>query len=73
MACPESPIFPILIGSAGEAVRISQRLFERGFLVPAIRPPTVPKGKARLRITVSAAHEEPDLQDLAHALKQVFG
>ena len=57
-----SPIIPLIIGSETAAVEMSQQLFERGIFVPAIRFPTVPKGKARLRITVSAAHSAKDIQ-----------
>ena len=60
----QSPIFPVMIGSEKDAVRISEALFERGILVPAVRYPTVAKGKARLRVTVSALHEETDIQRL---------
>ena len=63
-----TPIFPILIGDEKKAVEISEKLLERGILIPALRYPTVPKGKARLRITVSAAHSEEDLERLFEAL-----
>ena len=66
-----SPIIPIKIGSEKEAVRISQSLLEQGVLVPAIRTPTVPKGKARLRVTASALHEEKDIERLVLALKKI--
>ena len=49
-----SPIFPILIGSEEDALAVSDRLRDQGFLAPAIRPPSVPKGKARLRVTLRA-------------------
>lgn len=51
-----SPIIPILIGDEEKALHLSKRLLEHGFFVPAVRYPAVPKGKARLRITVSALH-----------------
>jgi glycine C-acetyltransferase/8-amino-7-oxononanoate synthase len=57
-----SPIIPIVIGDEAVAVETSQRLYERGIFVPAIRFPTVPKGKARLRVTVTAAHEPSDIE-----------
>ncbi|MXS82638.1 8-amino-7-oxononanoate synthase [Nitrosomonas oligotropha] len=63
-----TPIQPLLIGDSVEAVRISQGLRERGMLVPAIRPPTVPQGTARLRISLSAAHQPDDIQCLVRAL-----
>ncbi len=57
-----SPIIPIIIGDEAATVETSQRLYERGIFVPAIRFPTVPKGKARLRVTVTAAHEPRDIE-----------
>jgi 8-amino-7-oxononanoate synthase len=63
-----TPIQPLLIGEDGKAVALSQRLRERGFLISAIRPPTVPEGTARLRITFSAAHEPEDIDRLIEAL-----
>ncbi|HEU4709000.1 MAG TPA: 8-amino-7-oxononanoate synthase [Methylophilaceae bacterium] len=65
-----TPIQPLLIGSNDEVLRVSEHLLEQGILVPAIRPPTVPKGSARLRISLSAAHTEEDVQQLIHALQQ---
>jgi 8-amino-7-oxononanoate synthase len=64
----ETPIQPILIGDAAEAVQLSERLLEKGLLVPAIRPPTVPDGTARLRVTLSAAHTEAQVDRLLDAL-----
>lgn len=64
----DTPIQPLLVGDSGEALRLSERLLERGLLVPAIRPPTVPEGMARLRITVSAAHTAADVDCLLEAL-----
>jgi len=66
----ESPILPILIGSEEKALRISTRLQDEGVLIPAIRYPTVAKGKARLRLTVSARHTAQDLDRLFTALRQ---
>ncbi|MEW6183354.1 MAG: 8-amino-7-oxononanoate synthase [Bacillota bacterium] len=51
-----SPIMPVIVGDPARALSLSERLLERGYFVPAIRPPSVPHGTARLRITVSAAH-----------------
>lgn len=65
-----SAIQPLVIGEDGEAVALSDRLLEQGFLVPAIRPPTVPAGTARLRITLSAAHENHQVDALLDALQQ---
>ncbi|WP_349973671.1 8-amino-7-oxononanoate synthase [Pseudomonas caspiana] len=67
-----TPIQPILIGDAGQAVRLSQMLREHGLLVTAIRPPTVPAGSARLRVTLSAAHSAAQVQLLLNALAQCY-
>ncbi|MFN3398433.1 MAG: aminotransferase class I/II-fold pyridoxal phosphate-dependent enzyme, partial [Sulfurimicrobium sp.] len=67
----ETPIQPLLIGSSQSAVRVSESLRQRGILVPAIRPPTVPQGTARLRITLSAAHSVADVQRLVGALLEL--
>ncbi len=67
-----TPIQPILIGDSGRAVRLSQMLRERGLMVTAIRPPTVPAGSARLRVTLSAAHSEAQVQLLLEALEQCY-
>ncbi|MEK7844493.1 MAG: 8-amino-7-oxononanoate synthase [Pseudomonadota bacterium] len=66
-----TPIQPLLAGQSDEAVRISQALRERGILVPAIRPPTVPQGTARLRISLSAAHQPQDIMRLIQALYEL--
>ncbi|OMG67826.1 8-amino-7-oxononanoate synthase [Stutzerimonas balearica] len=63
-----TPIQPVLIGDSARALRLSALLRERGILVGAIRPPTVPAGSARLRITLSAAHSEAQLERLLQAL-----
>ncbi|MBI6561475.1 8-amino-7-oxononanoate synthase [Pseudomonas syringae] len=67
-----TPIQPIMIGDAGRALHLSQLLRERGLLVTAIRPPTVPAGSARLRVTLSAAHSEADVQLLLNTLEQCY-
>ncbi|UZJ60864.1 8-amino-7-oxononanoate synthase [Pseudomonas sp. KU26590] len=67
-----TPIQPILIGDSGRALRLSQLLRERGVMVTAIRPPTVPAGSARLRVTLSAAHSEAQVQLLLQALEQCY-
>ncbi|MBX8515728.1 8-amino-7-oxononanoate synthase [Pseudomonas cichorii] len=67
-----TPIQPIMIGDAGRALRLSQMLRERGLLVTAIRPPTVPAGSARLRVTLSAAHSAEQVQLLLNALEQCY-
>jgi 8-amino-7-oxononanoate synthase len=63
-----TPIQPVLVGGNVEALEASKKLEERGLLVTAIRPPTVPEGSARLRITLSAAHSESDVDRLLEAL-----
>jgi 8-amino-7-oxononanoate synthase len=63
-----TPIQPLLVGSSEEALRIALQMESAGFYIPAIRPPTVPAGKARLRITLSAGHEEADVEGLLDAL-----
>jgi 8-amino-7-oxononanoate synthase len=67
-----TPIQPILIGDSGRALRLSQMLRKRGLMVTAIRPPTVPAGSARLRVTLSAAHSEAQVQLLLQALEQCY-
>ncbi len=66
----QTPIQPILIGSDADAMALSAALREKGFLITAIRPPTVPEGEARLRVTLSAAHELVDVDALLTALEQ---
>ncbi|HET7731926.1 MAG TPA: 8-amino-7-oxononanoate synthase [Usitatibacter sp.] len=61
-------IHPLIAGDASAAVAWSARLLERGMLVPAIRPPTVPHGTSRLRVSLSAAHSPEDVDALAAAL-----
>ena len=63
-----TPIQPLIVGSNAHALRASEQLRACGILVPAIRPPTVPQGTARLRITLSAAHTLDDVQRLIEAL-----
>jgi 7-keto-8-aminopelargonate synthetase-like enzyme len=66
----ESPILPLLIGEAQAAVAMTQRLLERGVYAIAIRPPTVPPGTARLRITPIADHTRRDLDEAIAAIIQ---
>lgn len=68
----EAPIQPILIGDSARALQLSQMLRERGLLVTAIRPPTVPAGSARLRVTLSAAHSPEQLELLLEALAECW-
>jgi 8-amino-7-oxononanoate synthase len=67
----DTAIQPLVIGGNAEALRVSAALAERGVLVPAILPPTVPPGSARLRISLSAAHTGQDVARLVDALRQV--
>lgn len=69
----ETAIQPLLIGANDDALRLSAALEERGLWVPAIRPPTVPVGTARLRITLSAAHRTEEVQRLLDALADAAG
>ncbi|MDT8364277.1 MAG: 8-amino-7-oxononanoate synthase [Nitrosomonas sp.] len=66
-----TPIQPLLVGDAQKTVQLSLALRERGIWVPAIRPPTVPKGTARLRITLSARHTQAEIDQLALALRDL--
>ena len=65
-----TPIQPIIVGSNGEVVELAGELWRRGLWVPAIRPPTVPKGTARLRVSMSAAHTVADIDALVDALAE---
>lgn len=65
---PASAIQPIIIGDSQRAIEISDTLLKSGFLVSAIRPPTVPQGSARLRVTFSALHEEQHVDRLLDVL-----
>lgn len=66
----DTPIQPLLVGGNAEALALSARLAGLGLLVPAIRPPTVPQGTARLRISLSADHVVEDVDRLVAALRQ---
>ena len=61
-------IQPLVVGGNDEVVALSRRLWDRGYWAPAIRPPTVPAGTARLRVTLSAAHAASDVDGLVAAL-----
>ncbi|MEP2283864.1 MAG: 8-amino-7-oxononanoate synthase [Nitratireductor sp.] len=67
---PESPIVPVLLGDAGATLDASKMLEAEGFLVTGIRPPTVPEGTARLRITFTAEHEDADIDRLAAIIRE---
>ncbi len=72
LADSATPIQPILLGGAEAAVQASQALLERGYFVAAIRPPTVPAETSRLRVTLSAAHRDADVDGLVTALAEVL-
>ncbi len=67
-----TPIQPLIVGDAARALTLSEALLKRGILVGAIRPPTVPQGSARLRITFSAAHSEEQIDKLLEALSELL-
>ena len=69
----QTPIKPYLVGSAGRAMSLAKHLRQQGIWATAIRPPTVPKGKARIRVTLSANHRLEDIGKLAQSLKQFEG
>ncbi len=68
-----TPIQPLLVGANQAALRLAEALRERGILIPAIRPPTVPQGTARLRISLSAAHAPADVEQLLGTLRELAG
>ncbi|MCP4512476.1 MAG: 8-amino-7-oxononanoate synthase [Fuerstiella sp.] len=67
-----APIVPILLGDEDLAVRVSTDLQDAGWFVPAIRPPTVAKGTARLRLSLTAAHETSQLRDLFESIRTIL-
>ena len=70
LPAPESCIVPILLGAPERALAASRLLEDEGFLVTAIRPPTVPEGTARLRLTFSAGHDDGDIERLAEIVRE---
>ena len=72
LAKPESAIIPVMMGDEGKAMEIFEKLLVQGVFIPAVRYPTVPKGKARLRVTVSAAHTHQDIARLMQAFAKVW-
>jgi 8-amino-7-oxononanoate synthase len=66
------PILPVILGSDARALAAAAHLRERGLFVPAIRPPTVPNGTARLRLTFSSEHTDAELEVLARALAEIL-
>jgi 8-amino-7-oxononanoate synthase len=67
-----TPIQPVIVGTSAKATAMADALREDGLLVPAIRPPTVPEGAARLRITLSAAHTEEQVDRLLEAMSRLL-
>jgi 8-amino-7-oxononanoate synthase len=72
LAVQDTAIVPVIVGDEARALGISAALEKRGFLVAAIRPPTVPAGTSRLRVTLSAAHEEAQVDALLEALTEAL-
>ncbi|WP_077333623.1 8-amino-7-oxononanoate synthase [Vibrio ruber] len=68
----QTPIQPLIIGSSERAVQFATALREQGIWVSAIRPPTVPEGTARLRITLTAGHSEAQVRQLAMTMQQIM-
>ena len=66
-----SPIQPVVVGDPARALALSRTLEERGFLIGAIRPPTVPQGTSRLRVTLTAAHRASDVDLLVESLNEL--
>jgi 8-amino-7-oxononanoate synthase len=66
-----TPIQPLILGSNANALMAARLLDEAGYWIPAIRPPTVPVGSSRLRITFSANHSEDDLRALINVLQSI--
>ena len=71
LGCAQAHIVPVILGRTELAVQTSELLFQQGFMVPAIREPSVPRGKARLRISLMSSHNEQDIDDLLAALTQI--
>jgi 8-amino-7-oxononanoate synthase len=68
-----SPIVPMVVGDERDALALAEALLERGILVPAIRPPTVAPGTSRLRVALSAAHTDEQIDQLVAALDELVG
>jgi 7-keto-8-aminopelargonate synthetase-like enzyme len=69
---PESSIVIIQIGESKKTVDIAKKVAEKGFLIGAIRPPTVPKNQARLRLTFSSSHRKSDIRKLVKILQNIL-
>jgi 8-amino-7-oxononanoate synthase len=66
----ETPIVPVIVGEPGPALAMAAALLDRGIFCPAIRPPTVPPGTSRLRVSLTSEHTEEDVDDLVRALAE---
>lgn len=69
---PESQIVPLILGEELKAIELSDKLEDKGFIVSAIRPPTVPKGTSRLRFSFSALHSKEQIKELAIFIKEIL-
>ena len=69
---PESAIVPIILGDEARTLNVVEQLQKQNFMISAIRPPTVPLGKSRLRVTFSAGHNEQDVIKCAQAIKRII-
>ena len=67
-----SQIIPIILGDNDRTMRVAEKLLDAGFLVGAVRPPSVPPGRARLRVSLTAAHTAEDIERLAAALERAL-
>jgi 7-keto-8-aminopelargonate synthetase-like enzyme len=67
-----TPILPILLGESERAILCADALFKKNIVAAAIRPPTVPEGTARIRVSVSAAHRIPDLKKAASIISEIL-
>ncbi|MCV9884143.1 8-amino-7-oxononanoate synthase [Metabacillus halosaccharovorans] len=67
----DTPIIPVIIGDAETSVQFSKKLQENGIYAPAIRPPTVPNGESRIRLTVTAAHNDTQIEHLLTSFKGI--
>ena len=73
MARVVAPIFPVILGEEGVALEASRKLRERGYFARAIRPPTVPPGTSRLRISLTAQHTEDQVDGFLASIREVLG
>ena len=68
----QSAILPLILGQEKRALSAAQQVWDLGFYVPSIRYPTVPRGRARLRITLSSAHERDAIEQLVGAIEKII-